>query len=179
MEPHLQSALSSLIFINSCHFILLPSVIVWIRMVPTGSYMWMLSHQGTKMFEKIRRIKRCVLVEEVWPHWRDPMPDPFSLPPKSLLLMALNLWATSPVPVCGHAPCYDSNGLTSASVSQPLIKCFLLYELPWSWCILTAIKPWLRHPASNLWDLLGRQTGYFPKAFSLTLLFSVQFLYLL
>jgi hypothetical protein len=39
------------------------SVVVWIRMPPSvGAYIWMLSHQGLELFERIRRIKRWDLV---------------------------------------------------------------------------------------------------------------------
>lgn len=40
----------------------IPSVMGWIRIVSIDSYIWMCSHQGVEMFEKIRRIRRCGLV---------------------------------------------------------------------------------------------------------------------
>lgn len=32
--------------------------VVWVKMASTGSYVWMFSHQGVKLFERIRRTKR-------------------------------------------------------------------------------------------------------------------------
>lgn len=44
---------------------------------PTGSCVWMLSHQGVTRFERIRRVKKCSLVGggvSVGWDWRFPKP---------------------------------------------------------------------------------------------------------
>ena len=41
------------------------------------------------------------------------------------------------LPACQHVPCQDDNRLTPEIVNKPPIRCFLLKELPWSWCSLT------------------------------------------
>ena len=65
--------------LNSCdHFLLLSqlkessreasqalvclAVVVWIRMASICSWMWLVSHQGVALFERIKGIRRCGLV---------------------------------------------------------------------------------------------------------------------
>lgn len=38
------------------------SVVVWVRMAPSNSYSWMLSHQGVKLFGRIRWFRKHGLV---------------------------------------------------------------------------------------------------------------------
>ena len=55
---------------------------------------------------------------------------------------------SSPAP-CLTAYChpshYDDNGLSIWNFKAAPMKWLPLYELPWSWCLFTAIKPKLRH----------------------------------
>ena len=46
--------------------------VVWISIVSTGSFIWMLCHSGVALFERIRRIRRCGFGEEVY-HWTRPL----------------------------------------------------------------------------------------------------------
>jgi hypothetical protein len=45
------------------------------------------------------------------------------------------------LPECCHASHYDDNGLNLWNCKPALIKYFSLYELPWSWCLFTPMKP--------------------------------------
>jgi hypothetical protein len=48
------------------------------------------------------------------------------------------------LPAHCHAPRHDDNGLDFWNGKPTPVKCLLLYELPWSWCVSTVIKPSLR-----------------------------------
>jgi hypothetical protein len=58
----------------------------------------------------------------------------------------VELSVPSPVPslpaYC-HASCHDDSGLNLCNCKPAPFKCLPLSELPWSWCLFTAIKPQL------------------------------------
>ena len=55
------------------------------------------------------------------------------------------------LPVCFHASCSGNNGLNLQNCKPALIKCLPLYELPWSWCLFTAMKTLTKphHPVAS------------------------------
>lgn len=60
---------------------------------------------------------------------------------------------------CLHACCtrhHNDNGLILETISKPQIKCFLLQEWSWAWCLLTAREQWLRQEImeSLRWELI-------------------------
>jgi hypothetical protein len=94
----------------------------------------MLGHQRVSLPERIGRIKRYAPVEvgiegneslglgfEVSKAHYSPRHPQFAYRSRCSSQLLLQL-----LPVCNHAPCHDDNGLTSETVSQPLIKCCLL-----------------------------------------------------
>jgi hypothetical protein len=59
------------------------------------------------------------------------------------------------LPACCHASCLDGNGLNLWNWKPAPIKCCPLKDLPWSWCLFTAMKPQLRHHPRLPWQASG------------------------
>ena len=125
-------------------------VVVWIQVDPSGFWRWMLDHKGMTPFERIRRsclVGRVLLLEEVC-HWRcvlrfqksTPSPEPVS---SSCCIRTLSNISSPCLPVCCHASHHDDSRLNLWNYKQALIKCFLLLELSFSWCLFTAMNQWL------------------------------------
>jgi hypothetical protein len=127
-------------------------VVVWIWM-PPQAHTWTLSHQRAELFERIRKTRK-------WPCWRKHAT-------RSGFWVLINPCQAYSVSFCClqmqnsqlvfqyHVSLFDTTllppmmiiGQASETVSdqQAPTKCFPLEELPWSWCLFTAVDRWLRH----------------------------------
>jgi hypothetical protein len=117
-----------------------------------GSCIWMLSYPEVTLSEPIRRIGR-----RMWPcsSWCGLVGGNVSLglkyhkPVPGRVSLSLCFQIRMCLAFC-HAPCYDDNGSSSETVSQPPIKCFLVLELPCPWCLIThSIRTVIKTDSSN------------------------------
>lgn len=97
-----------------------------------------LSHRGVTVFE---RIKKCSLVKKVF-HWR--VSFKASKPMSTAQDIVLGYFCST-MSACCHTPHRDDNELNFSKSKQAPIKCFLIYKLPWFWCLFIATEQWLRH----------------------------------
>lgn len=72
------------------------------------------------------------------------------------LCLCIRISTTAPAPAFMLARPHSDNGLILETISKPQIKCFLLQELSWARCLLTAREQRLRQEKmeSLRWELI-------------------------
>lgn len=72
------------------------------------------------------------------------------------LCLCIRISPPAPAPAFTLVQLHGDNGLILETISKPQIKCFLLQEPSWSWCLLTAREQQLRQEImeSLRWELI-------------------------
>lgn len=126
--------------------------VVCIRMSLIGTYILMLSPQEWFYLRKIRKCSfvggGVALLEEVC-HWSWALRFLFFLLLVYPDIKPSDTFPAPCLPSCCPASChvthYDGQWINKTS-----IKCFLLWELPWSWYLFTSIECLLRQSMKNV-----------------------------
>ena len=133
-----------------------------------GQYIWMAFH-SSGIIVACPHIVECLVITRgtIWEVWRGVILPEADVPDDGIwgfesharlrltLLLPTGSGCSSQLllqclPTYHHVPHHNESGLNLWSVIKSPTKCILSQELPWSWCVFTAIEQWLRYLITSL-----------------------------